>query len=45
MKSLCRIRILAPSVSHPARGAWIEIMVHPTAIITPEVAPRKGCVD
>ena len=32
-------------VSHPARGAWIEI-VHLTAdTSTQTVAPRKGCVD
>ena len=31
--------------SHPARGAWIE-MVHKVKIVAAGgVAPRKGCVD
>ena len=32
-------------LSHPARGAWIEIQSPFPAIGGPGVAPRKGCVD
>ena len=37
-------RAICPS--HPARGAWIEILRLPMrqTLETP-VAPRKGCVD
>ena len=31
--------------SHPARGAWIEILLLPSGSFSPRVAPRKGCVD
>ena len=31
--------------SHPARGAWIEIMPRRSSSTAPRVAPRKGCVD
>ena len=32
--------------SHPARGAWIEILPAPIARhMRCPVAPRKGCVD
>ena len=31
--------------SHPARGAWIEIMPYISAKTKRIVAPRKGCVD
>ena len=31
--------------SHPARGAWIEIIAELTTQFAQEVAPRKGCVD
>ena len=32
-------------VSHPARGAWIEIFHQARATVSKVVAPRKGCVD
>ncbi len=32
-------------MSHPARGAWIEIAVQYVGHKTLVVAPRKGCVD
>ena len=36
-------------MSHPARGAWIEIAIwiqtNHAAQVAPRVAPRKGCVD
>ena len=32
-------------VSHPARGAWIEIGYAEVTIKKRHVAPRKGCVD
>ena len=32
-------------MSHPARGAWIEIMPLADEIGLTPVAPRKGCVD
>ena len=31
--------------SHPARGAWIEILALSITSIMSAVAPRKGCVD
>ena len=31
--------------SHPARGAWIEIVEMFAAMRDERVAPRKGCVD
>ena len=31
--------------SHPARGAWIEIVVPFLVLVAVYVAPRKGCVD
>ena len=31
--------------SHPARGAWIEILKKLMTELTALVAPRKGCVD
>ena len=31
--------------SHPARGAWIEILVVSADEALFTVAPRKGCVD
>ena len=34
----------APS-SHPARGAWIEILCTANIADARPVAPRKGCVD
>ena len=34
-----------PAVSHPARGAWIEIVFAGVYFGARIVAPRKGCVD
>ena len=31
--------------SHPARGAWIEILLGGLSAGADGVAPRKGCVD
>ena len=31
--------------SHPARGAWIEIVLGMDFLLDQLVAPRKGCVD
>ena len=31
--------------SHPARGAWIEILKRTLKSVLQLVAPRKGCVD
>ena len=33
------------TVSHPVRGAWIEILISEHAIGVVAVAPREGCVD
>ena len=35
------IRVL----SHPTRGAWIEIKIYPMGEDFAEVAPHTGCVD
>ena len=32
-------------LSHPARGAWIEMIIPTSLIKYDTVAPRKGCVD
>ena len=32
-------------LSHPARGAWIEIKALAQRLLNARVAPRKGCVD
>ena len=36
---------LADLMSHPARGAWIEIFLIGLIFVHSKVAPRKGCVD
>ena len=41
IQTVCEIRIL----SHPARGAWIEITMHQRQLRPRQVAPRTGCVD
>ena len=42
----CRMKNrLAALWSHPARGAWIEIIILKQLNNTLIVAPRKGCVD
>ena len=33
------------TMSHPARGAWIEIQILMAQTTLAFVAPRKGCVD
>ena len=33
------------AVSHPARGAWIEMLIAAGTVLAVVVAPRKGCVD
>ena len=33
------------AVSHPTRGAWIEILIGGKMWITAPVAPHTGCVD
>ena len=33
------------AVSHPSRGAWIEIASSKRPLMPPEVAPLTGCVD
>ena len=45
MKSFGTQMIDCPPLSHPARGAWIEIVALPIAWSLRTVAPRKGCVD
>ena len=42
--ALCLLQ-LPSALSHPARGAWIEILNALYAGDIPQVAPRKGCVD
>ena len=37
--------VLKRHLSHPARGAWIEILLHPARTLSHIVAPRTGCVD
>ena len=37
--------IVAGSVSHPVRGAWIEIKNETILDEIKPVAPRQGCVD
>ena len=32
-------------VSHPSRGAWIEIAIACLALLSAVVAPLTGCVD
>ncbi len=33
------------NMSHPTRGAWIEIKTEKVRIFAPDVAPHAGCVD
>ena len=40
-----RIRAINCGMSHPARGAWIEIEMNTDQMAKCMVAPRKGCVD
>ena len=45
MKFVKLLSIGSVSLSHPARGAWIEIGVASLRSHVIPVAPRKGCVD
>ena len=45
MKSVTEIYDPVLHVSHPARGAWIEIIDCRLNLGEFFVAPRKGCVD
>ena len=36
---------MAITMSHPSRGAWIEIRPESKGIRTRRVAPLTGCVD
>ena len=45
MKSLLLKTHYTALVSHPARGAWIEMGVAYKLNQYRTVAPRKGCVD
>ena len=45
MKSAGLLADMRKIASHPARGAWIEIVLLPIAGVVSCVAPRKGCVD
>ena len=45
MKSINPAENIYQKRSHPARGAWIEIMSPLFAFLISGVAPRKGCVD
>ena len=45
MKSPYTIGVTSPCLSHPARGAWIEMVPLYKHQIKAAVAPRKGCVD
>ncbi len=36
--------VSSSSGSHPARGAWVEIVIQPDTRPIYRVAPRKGCV-
>ena len=42
LPSLC---VCAPILSHPSRGAWIEIIFTPPYEAILPVAPLAGCVD
>ena len=45
MKLYTSIADTAGELSHPARGAWIEMPDTVSYATAPRVAPRKGCVD
>ena len=45
MKSILRRQRTCIFRSHPARGAWIEIVKDILVGFAAVVAPRKGCVD
>ena len=39
------VLLMLLDMSHPARGAWIEMNWFCILILMHMVAPRKGCVD
>ena len=45
MKYLPSLCVCAPILSHPSRGAWIEIQLNRMDYIPYAVAPLAGCVD
>ena len=45
MKFIAMAFAMLPLVSHPTRGAWIEIRRTPTTPGCQLVAPHTGCVD
>ena len=45
MKFVFLSNVAIHAVSHPARGAWIEMYIRESASASVQVAPRKGCVD
>ena len=45
LKSKAGVKLSVGDMSHPARGAWIEMESYKNPAILVKVAPRKGCVD
>ena len=45
MKLTQVVTAIAKFLSHPARGAWIEMAMRSMRAASIGVAPRKGCVD
>ena len=45
MKCCCAVKRTEKAMSHPARGAWIEMTISRSVSMATVVAPRKGCVD
>ena len=45
LKSRAELKAMLRPLSHPARGAWIEMSLNSSSIAHPKVAPRTGCVD
>ena len=45
LKCLYARAAVQTSMSHPARGAWIEMLFATGYGIYKDVAPRTGCVD
>ena len=44
MKLTRYLEIAPDDLSHPARGAWVEMAVSPAPGVCNLVAPREGCV-
>ena len=45
MKFTVAYDVVSDLASHPARGAWIEMVAAVVVVVVKAVAPRKGCVD